>query len=193
MIKLLIRLSKLSQSEKIEILWRDKSWTGRSHHLSGSWLAHVNKCWSPPSTYPVHGYWLGGLLFCFPECRASQNDAAKKRKEQKIHEAEFDELYAQIGRLTDQNEQLKKIWTLSCAWLDRYKNIHINHKAVYRHMGEMDSHGGISINIGYLSGTADEKSWPDQAAWYGQESCDYDPGKSKLFLLIPRFEAINWF
>lgn len=58
----------------------------------------------------------------------------------------------------------KKIWTLSCAWLDRYKYIHINHKAVYRHMGEMDSHGGISINIGYLSGTADEKSWPDQAA-----------------------------
>ncbi|MCI8324702.1 MAG: transposase [Lachnospiraceae bacterium] len=24
-----------------------------------------------------------------------------------------------------------------CAWLDRYENIHINHKAVYRHMREI--------------------------------------------------------
>ena len=37
-----------------------------------------------------------------------ENDAAKKRKEQKVHEAELDELYAQIGRLTTQNEWLKK-------------------------------------------------------------------------------------
>lgn len=45
-----------------------------------------------------------------------ENDAAKKRKEQKVHEAELDELYAQIGRLTTQNEWLKKkIWPLSCV------------------------------------------------------------------------------
>ena len=37
-----------------------------------------------------------------------ENDTAKKRKEQKAHEAELDGLYAQIGRLTTQNEWLKK-------------------------------------------------------------------------------------
>lgn len=37
-----------------------------------------------------------------------ENDAAKKRKEQKAHEAELEELYTQIGRLTTQNEWLKK-------------------------------------------------------------------------------------
>ena len=37
-----------------------------------------------------------------------ENDAAKKRKEQKVHEAELDEFYAQTGRLTTQNEWLKK-------------------------------------------------------------------------------------
>ena len=37
-----------------------------------------------------------------------ENDTAKKRKEQKVHEAELDELYAQIGRLTTQHKRLKK-------------------------------------------------------------------------------------
>lgn len=37
-----------------------------------------------------------------------ENDSAKKRKEQKVHESELDELYAQIGKLTTQNEWLKK-------------------------------------------------------------------------------------
>lgn len=37
-----------------------------------------------------------------------ENDSAKKRKEQKAHESELDELYAQIGKLTTQNEWLKK-------------------------------------------------------------------------------------
>ena len=37
-----------------------------------------------------------------------ENDAVKKRKEKKEHEAEIDELYAQIGKLTTQNEWLKK-------------------------------------------------------------------------------------
>ena len=36
------------------------------------------------------------------------NDAAKKRKEQRAHDAERDELYAQIGKLTPQVEWLKK-------------------------------------------------------------------------------------
>ena len=35
-----------------------------------------------------------------------ENDSAKKRKEQKIHETELDELYAQIGKLTTQNERI---------------------------------------------------------------------------------------
>ena len=77
-----------------------------------------------------------------------ENDAGKKRREQKLYEAELGELYTQTGRLTTQNEWLKKIWPLSCvlpsaicrricAWLNYYENIHINHKAVYRHMREM--------------------------------------------------------
>ena len=37
-----------------------------------------------------------------------ENDAAKKRKEQKAHEEELEGLYAQIGKLTTQNEWLKK-------------------------------------------------------------------------------------
>lgn len=37
-----------------------------------------------------------------------ENSSAKKRKEQKVHESELDELYAQIGKLTTQNEWLKK-------------------------------------------------------------------------------------
>ena len=37
-----------------------------------------------------------------------ENDAAQKRKEKKEHETEIDELYAQIGKLTTQNEWLKK-------------------------------------------------------------------------------------
>jgi transposase-like protein len=35
-----------------------------------------------------------------------ENDNSKKRKEQKAHEAELEELYAQIGKLTTQNEWL---------------------------------------------------------------------------------------
>jgi len=45
---------------------------------------------------------IEGLPFVF------ENDNAKKRKEQKAHESELDELYAQIGKLTTQNEWLKK-------------------------------------------------------------------------------------
>ena len=37
-----------------------------------------------------------------------ENDTPKKRREQKIHGAGLDGLYAQIGRLTTQNEWLKK-------------------------------------------------------------------------------------
>ena len=37
-----------------------------------------------------------------------ENDVAKRRKEKKAHEAEKDELYAQIGKLTTQVEWLKK-------------------------------------------------------------------------------------
>ena len=37
-----------------------------------------------------------------------ENDAAKKRKEKKAHDAELEELYAQIGKLTTQLEWLKK-------------------------------------------------------------------------------------
>lgn len=36
------------------------------------------------------------------------DDSAKKRKEQQAHDAEMNELYAQIGKLTTQNEWLKK-------------------------------------------------------------------------------------
>ena len=35
-----------------------------------------------------------------------ENDSSKQRKEQKAHEAELEELYAQIGKLTTQNEWL---------------------------------------------------------------------------------------
>ena len=37
-----------------------------------------------------------------------ENDVTQKRKEKKEHETEIDELYAQIGKLTTQNEWLKK-------------------------------------------------------------------------------------
>lgn len=37
-----------------------------------------------------------------------ENDAAKKRKEEKAREEELQDLYAQIGKLTTQNEWLKK-------------------------------------------------------------------------------------
>lgn len=37
-----------------------------------------------------------------------ENDNAKKRKEAKAHEEELNELYAKIGKLTTQNEWLKK-------------------------------------------------------------------------------------
>ena len=37
-----------------------------------------------------------------------QDNSAKERKAKKAHEAEMDELYAQIGKLTTQNEWLKK-------------------------------------------------------------------------------------
>lgn len=38
-----------------------------------------------------------------------ENDAAKKRKENKVYESQLEELYAQIGKLTTQNEWLKKL------------------------------------------------------------------------------------
>lgn len=132
-----------------------------------------------------------------------ENDVSKKRKEQKERESQLEELYAQIGKLTTQNEWLKKnlvselcssqrrllidfadrVLPLSeqakllelnrsslyykpvlpgeddliikrhidrvftahpelgyrriCAWLARYENINVNHKAVLRHMQEM--------------------------------------------------------
>ena len=37
-----------------------------------------------------------------------QDNAAKKRKEEKAHEEELQALYARIGQLTTQNEWLKK-------------------------------------------------------------------------------------
>lgn len=37
-----------------------------------------------------------------------QDNAAKKRKEEKAHEEEIQALYAKIGQLTTQNEWLKK-------------------------------------------------------------------------------------
>ena len=37
-----------------------------------------------------------------------QDNSAKERREKKAHEAELQELYAQIGKLTTQNEWLKK-------------------------------------------------------------------------------------
>lgn len=37
-----------------------------------------------------------------------QDNSAKERKARKAHESEIQELYAQIGRLTTQNEWLKK-------------------------------------------------------------------------------------
>ena len=42
-----------------------------------------------------------------------QDNASKERKKQQEHEAELDELYAKIGKLTTQNEWLKKIWLLN--------------------------------------------------------------------------------
>ena len=41
-----------------------------------------------------------------------EDNSSQKRKEQKAHEQEIQELYAQIGKLTTQNEWLKKIWFL---------------------------------------------------------------------------------
>jgi len=41
-----------------------------------------------------------------------QDNFVKERKARKEHEAETQELYAQIGKLTTQNEWLKKIWSL---------------------------------------------------------------------------------
>ena len=37
-----------------------------------------------------------------------QDNSAKERREKKAHEEELQELYAQIGKLTTQNEWLKK-------------------------------------------------------------------------------------
>ena len=37
-----------------------------------------------------------------------ENDSLKKRKERKAHEEQLEELYTQIGKLTTQNEWLKK-------------------------------------------------------------------------------------
>lgn len=48
-----------------------------------------------------------------------QDNAAKERREKKAHEEELQELYAQIGKLTTQNEWLKKIWSLSF----RFRNV----------------------------------------------------------------------
>lgn len=42
-----------------------------------------------------------------------ENDSAKKRKEQKEQEANLQELYAKIGKLTTQVEWLKKIWSVN--------------------------------------------------------------------------------
>ena len=43
-----------------------------------------------------------------------QDNAAKKRKEEKAHEEELQALYARIGQLTTQNEWLKKkSWSVS--------------------------------------------------------------------------------
>ena len=48
-----------------------------------------------------------------------QDNAAKKRKEEKAHEEELQALYARIGQLTTQNEWLKKMqsktWSSSLA------------------------------------------------------------------------------
>lgn len=46
-----------------------------------------------------------------------QNNAAKERRAKKAHEDELQELYAQIGKLTTQNEWLKKTWSLSYLYM----------------------------------------------------------------------------
>ena len=53
-----------------------------------------------------------------------QDNSSKERKAQKARKAEINDLYAQIGKLTTQNEWLKKIWFLSlvyrnaaCLWI----------------------------------------------------------------------------
>lgn len=45
-----------------------------------------------------------------------QDNSSKERKAQKAREAEIDDLYAQIGKLTTQNEWLKKIRFLNLAY-----------------------------------------------------------------------------
>ena len=45
-----------------------------------------------------------------------QDNSSKERKAQKAREAEINDLYAQIGKLTTQNEWLKKIWFLNLAY-----------------------------------------------------------------------------
>ena len=42
-----------------------------------------------------------------------QDNSGKERKVQKDQEVQINELYTQIGRLTTQNEWLKKIWSLN--------------------------------------------------------------------------------
>ena len=43
-----------------------------------------------------------------PNCIHFQDNSSKERKAQKAREAEINDLYAQIGKLTTQNEWLKK-------------------------------------------------------------------------------------
>ncbi len=47
-----------------------------------------------------------------------QDNTAKERKAQKDRESEINDLYAQIGKLTTQNEWLKKIWSLRCPFMN---------------------------------------------------------------------------
>ena len=44
-----------------------------------------------------------------------EDGAAKKRKEEKVHKEEVEALYAEIGRLTTENQWLKKSWSVSGA------------------------------------------------------------------------------
>ncbi len=50
-----------------------------------------------------------------------ENENSKLRKQAKSHEAQLEELYKQIGKLTTELEWLKKIWqinsTVPNAWL----------------------------------------------------------------------------
>ncbi len=47
-----------------------------------------------------------------------QDNTAEERKAKQEHDAEINEFYAQIGKLTTQNEWLKKIWSLSSVLLN---------------------------------------------------------------------------